>query len=769
MLVFAAVLAFTQHQPPQDLPPGTLISDTKTPIILPLKGTSVNADVSGFTARVTVEQTFTNPSSSPIEAVYTFPLPPDSAVDHMTMKIGDRVIKGIIKRREEAQAIYQAAKNAGQSAALLDQERPNIFTQSVANITPGAQVKIEISYVQVLKYEAGQFEFNFPMVVGPRFLGNAPDPGKISPPVMPKGTRTGTNIDLKVNLNAGAPIVSVKSILHEIKVDERGVGQDVITLKRKDEIPNKDFILHYQMATNSVQSALLGKYDPVKGGHFSLILLPPAAPTRQQIAPKEVIFVIDQSGSQNGFPIEKSKELTKKLIARLNPGDTFNVLGFSNSVNYLWPAPQQRTGTNLEQATAFVDNLQANGGTQLKIAVDGALAQPDDPQRVKLVVFNTDGFIGDEKEVLKTIREHRGSTRMFTFGIGNSVNRYLIDAMSEEGRGDSEVVTLAENANGAADRFIQRTNNPILTDVSVKIDGVEVTDQLPDAIPDVFSEKPIVVYGKYATPGRAKITITGNMAGKPWSQTIDAVFPSDKPGNESIPTIWARRMVEKLDRAYNLSLNGDQMPVETKNQLVDLALEYGIMSQYTSFVAVEQRVVNIGGKQRKVAVPVDRADGVNMDISNGLVRRGATKSSGMISPTVMGLLSGGRSSNRGAAAGAPASTSYISYDPADNSFVVSEKEIQKLPLEEQKKIREQRATVLFDTKVAKSLRDKSGSLEAMVWLTAFDEKILLKLENLGLKVAKKDKGLMLVIGTVDSASLRKLAELTEVKRIEPLQ
>ncbi|HVL39997.1 MAG TPA: VIT domain-containing protein, partial [Fimbriimonadaceae bacterium] len=291
MLILAFATAIMNPAAPQDvLPePGQLTiidKDGKPGSLCPLKGTKAHAEVSGFGARVTVVQTFTNPTNQPIEAVYTFPLPHDAAVDRMRMKLGDRVIEGTIRRREEARRIYDAARQAGQAAALLDQERPNIFTQSVANILPKAQVEIEISYVQVLKYEKGTFEFVYPMVVGPRFLGNAADPDKIAPPITPKGTRTGANIELTVNIDAGARLQSLESVLHAVRVDRRPNGGRV-TLSRRDEIPNRDFILRYSTATDSVQNALVTHFEPRKGGFFSLILLPPKAPTEQQIAPKE--------------------------------------------------------------------------------------------------------------------------------------------------------------------------------------------------------------------------------------------------------------------------------------------------------------------------------------------------------------------------------------------------------------------------------------------------------------------------------------------------
>ncbi|MFI5386437.1 MAG: VIT and VWA domain-containing protein, partial [Fimbriimonadales bacterium] len=600
---FALLVSFqsTGFRPEPGYEPGSLICPGRNRLVLPLKDTSVNADISGFGARVTVVQTFTNPSPVPIEAVYTFPLPAEASVDRMRMQVGERIIDGVVKRREEARMIYEAAKNQGQAAALLDQERPNIFTQSVANILPGNTVRIEISYVQLLKYEEGQFEFSFPMVVGPRYLGNAPDPAKIDPPVVRPSRRTGSNISLTANIDAGAPIVKLDSVLHDVSVRDAGPSRIVVSLKHKDEIPNRDFILRYRTATDSVQSAFLAKYDPVKGGYFSLVLLPPMAPEAQQVAPKEMIFVMDQSGSQLGFPIEKSKELTLKLMETMHPGDTFNVMGFSMDVNRLWVESRPNTAANRMEAAAFVRGLQANGGTELRRAAEAAFMEQADPKRVRIVVFNTDGFVGDEREILQVIRQFKGNSRMFTFGIGNGVNRYLIDSMSDEGRGDSEIVTLAENADAAVDRFVRRLNNPILVDVSAKFTGVEVSDRLPSQIPDVFGEKPIVIYGRYATPGPGTLRLTGIMAGKPWSQTISLTFPGDRPGGDSIPALWARRMVDKIERGAVLEAPGgtgtypvfvdpriENISPETRNQIIDLASEYGLMTDYTSFVAVEQ-------------------------------------------------------------------------------------------------------------------------------------------------------------------------------------
>ncbi|MBX3118452.1 MAG: VWA domain-containing protein [Fimbriimonadaceae bacterium] len=726
----------------------------------PLKKTDVQADIAGYGARVNVRQTFTNPSITPIEAIYTFPLPHDAAVDRMSLRMGDRVINAVIKKREEARKIYETAKNQGRVAGLLDQERPNIFTQSVANIMPGATIEVEISYVQILKYEDDKFEFVYPMVVGPRFLGNAPDPGKISPPTAPPGVRVGTDITLKVNLDAGTALGKIESELHQVTTQKNGPNKAAITLAKKDEIPNRDFILRYSVAGNQIQDAFLTHADADKGGFFTLILNPPKIPAPDQIAPKEVIFVIDQSGSQSGFPIDKSKELTKKLIRTLNPNDTFTVLGFSNDVKYLWKTPQKASGQLLEVADKFIGDLQANGGTQLYAAVQAALNVVEDSSRLRLVVFNTDGYVGDESRIIGSIEARSGNTRMFTFGIGNSVNRFLIDEMSRAGRGDAEVVTLAADSDKAVERFVQRTQNPILTDITVKVEGVPIFDVTPRAIEDVFSAKPVVITGRYTQAGRGSITVTGKLGGEPWTRVIPVTFPERDQDGSAISTLWARRHVGDLQGQMMMAQWQNRDFKQFVTEITNIGLRYGIMTEYTSFVAVEQRVVNVGGKQITVDVPVNMADGV--DMGSGEMDRRLSPGQGLVSTgaTLKGLARGGGGTGGstggggfgGGGSGPPATSSadksvggnvaYIGYDPSDNSIVVRENyDLAKALRENPDQVIEiagmvkpesmaklvakltpaDREKFYYITRVSKELRDMKPEDKAMVYITCSEE------------------------------------------------
>jgi Ca-activated chloride channel family protein len=590
-----------------------------TGVICPLKGTQVSANIEGFGARVVVVQTFTNPSPKAIEAVYTFPLPSDSAVDGMRMIIGNRVIDGVIKKRAEAKQTYEKAKKEGKSAALLDQERPNVFTQSVANIPPGADIRVAITYVQLLKFENDEFEFVFPMVVGPRYLnGSTPDPEKVSPPIVPPGTRSGSKIQLDVQLDAGAPITSLHSVLHKVETEKIGQTRAHVRLAKADEIPNRDFILRYGVASGSVVGSLLTHRDPKRGGFFTLILMPPKAPTASQVAPKEAIFVIDQSGSQNGFPIEKSKELTSKFIEALNPGDTFNVISFSGEANRLWPEARANTAANRQLALAFVKKLEANGGTQIHKGIIAALSPPADPERTRVVAFNTDGYVGNEAVALQEVQKHRGSSRIFTFGIGNSVNRYLIEAMSVEGRGDHEIITLNADADAALQRFIQRTDAPILTDIVVSFEGVGTRDLLPRFIPDVFSEKPVIIKGRYDKPGNGFVVVKGKLGGRPWSNRYPVRFPDTGNSGSAIGSLWAREKVKDLELQDQMQRWWSESAPKRDDKfyedaITNLALDFGIMTKYTSFVAVDQRVTNSSGTSETIRVPVEMADGVTYE------------------------------------------------------------------------------------------------------------------------------------------------------------
>ena len=585
----------------------------------PLKTTAVRADISGFIARVNVRQEFENSYTEAIEAVYTFPLAHNGAVDQMTMTIGERVISGKIMKREEARQAYETAKASGQAASLLDQERANIFTQAVANIMPGEKIVIEISYVETLKYEDGVYEFVFPMTVGPRYIpGRVVDAAKISPPVA--ATRAGHDISIDVNLNAGVPVEEIRSISHQI--EQINVTPNIASVKLRTEktIPNKDFVFRYDVSGKRIEDAVLA-HRGERGGFFTLVLQPPDRIADEDRTPKEIVFVLDTSGSMSGFPIEKAKEAMKLSLDGLYPDDTFNLITFAGDTEILFEEPVPATQANIEKAQAFLESRQGGGGTELMKAIKAALDPSDSKEHLRIVCFMTDAFVGNDDEIVAEIQKHPRA-RVFAFGIGSSVNRSLLDRMAKEGNGEVEYVSLDDDGSKAAKKFYERVRTPLLTDLAIDWNGIPVADVYPSKIGDLFSAKPVIVNGRYAKGGTGTIKLRGTVAGMPYERNIAFNLPDAEPANNVLATLWARRRVDELTSA---SLNA-RLPEKFNIEITKLGLDFGIMTQFTSFVAVEERVVNHNGTPTRIAVPVNIPEGVDREKAGGAATGNGTGS-----------------------------------------------------------------------------------------------------------------------------------------------
>src|SRR5713101_8363587 len=610
-----------------------LDSSGKPKALCPLKHTSAKAEISGFLSRVVVTQEFENPFNEKIEAVYTFPLPQNAAVDDMTMIVGDRTVRGKILRREEAEAVYEAAKTNGQTASLLNQERPNIFTQSVANILPGEQIKITISYVETLKYEDGAYEFVFPMVVGPRYIpgpatgapvsaqvnakGNGfapntdrvPDASRITPQPVPEGMRVGHDISLDVTLDAGVPIDGLSSKTHEVNVERPDDHRARVTLRDQAAIPNNDFILRYDVAGKKIEDALL-THASDKGGYFTLILQPPLRVTAEDVTAKELVFVLDTSGSMYGFPIEKAKETMKLALDNLYPSDTFNLITFSGDEHILFPAPVPATKENLAKAQAFLESRQGGGGTEMMKAIKASMDPSDASDHVRIVCFMTDGYVGNDMEIIGEVQKHPNA-RVFAFGIGGSVNRLLLDGMAKYGRGEVEYVALNDDGSAAARRFHERVRNPLLTDISVDWNGLPVADVYPKTIPDLFGAKPVILSGRYTGAGKGVIRLKGKMSGVDFVREIPVDFSKAESQNDVLSTLWARTRVDDLMSQDFKGVQQGVMKDDVKQAVVQLGLDFRLMTQFTSFVAVEEMIVTDGGQPRRIDVPVEVPEGMN--------------------------------------------------------------------------------------------------------------------------------------------------------------
>ncbi len=792
--------------------------------LCPLKHTDVRAEITGFLSRVVVTQEFTNPFKDKIEAVYAFPLPQAAAVDDMTLKVGERTVRGRILRREEAQAVYETARNNGQVAGLLDQERPNIFTQSVANIMPGESVTVTISYVETLKYEDGAYEFSFPVVVGPRYIpgtptaaqtgqgrlpntNQVPDASRITPPVAAQGTRAGQDISISVALDAGVTVESVKSNTHEIEVERPNATSARVTLKKLNVIPNKDFVLKYNVAGASIQDAVLTHRDE-RGGYFTLIMQPPGQVKIEDVTPKELVFVLDTSGSMSGFPIEKAKETMKLALDSLYPQDTFNLITFAGDTEILFPAPVSATKENLAKAQKFLESRSGGGGTEMMKAIRAALDPSDAADHVRIVCFMTDGYIGNDMEIVGEVQKHPNA-RVFSFGIGSSVNHFLLDKMAEYGRGEVEYVGLDDDGSAAARRFHERVRNPLLTDISVDYGGLPVADVYPKRIPDLFSAKPLILTGRYTGGGRGVIRIHGRAHGENFEREIAVNFPDTEAQHDVLATLWARRRVDDLMGADMQGMQQGNMRDDLKETITQLGLEYRLLTQFTSFVAVEEMTVTDHGQPRRVEVPVDLPEGVSRaavgekvelaingrafsrlqnvaNLSPGISGRGMGAATETVVVTKSGTNKSVRRDGRrktGSGGGGGAGTGMASAPKIVGGIAATDEisSVDKpLTLKEQKqqqllaKLHPSIAAVVErlknksatpDATEAKFIHD--GKAEVQVWLTDKTPEALAQLKQLGFEIVLDPKTSKLVIGRIAIEKLEALAKLDAVRYIAP--
>ena len=781
----------------------TVIDSTGKPkSVCPLRRTEVKADISGFISRVVVTQHFENPFKEKIEAVYTFPLPQNAAVDDMTMIVGERTVKGKILPREEAQSVYEAAKSIGQIAGLLDQERPNIFTQSVANILPGDKVKITISYVETLNYEDGSYQFVFPMVVGPRYVpgevrpdamgtDQVPDAGRVSPPSAPAGMRAGHDISLDVTLDAGLIVDHIESKSHEVIMERANPGSAQVRLKNAATIPNKDFILRYDVAGKAIQDAVLAHRDG-RGGFFTMILQPPERVAPEDVTPKELVFVLDTSGSMQGFPIEKAKETMKLSLDNLYPSDTFNLITFSGDTHILFPQPVPATQDNLSKAQAFLESRSGGGGTEMMTAIKAALAPSNDQSHVRIVCFMTDGQVGNDLQIIAEVQKHKNA-RVFAFGIGSSTNRFLLDKMAEAGRGEVEYVSLSDDGSAAARRFHERVRNPLLTDISIDWSGLAVADVYPQRIPDLFGAKPVVLTGRYTSAGQGTIRLKGKVAGNDFTRDIPVSLPETMASHDVLASLWARRRIDSLmERDYAGAQQG-AMRENLKDTITQLGLEYRLMTQFTSFVAVEEMIVTDGGKPRRIDVPVDIPHGTTqtpkviavsfgrLPVYGRSVHRGVTSGAG-------GGLARGRGGNMGGGGGGslpsptpPARRSAVlgknNSDPSlINSSVVDFGATALLDrkIEVPQKLHSSVLAVVERLKKRQAIPTgeeykfiRHGKAEVQVWLTDKSAATIAQLKALGFEVVLDPKSSKLVIGRVSIRKLEALAALKFVRYVAP--
>ena len=703
----------------------------------------------------------------------------------MTLTVGDRVVKGTIKKREEARAIYEAAKRRGNVAGLLDQERPNIFTQSVANILPGEKISITISYVQTLTYEGGVYSVVFPMVVGPRYIpgqpiavdpppqplgggwaydtDDVPDASHITPPVLKPGTRSGHDLSLSVKIDAGVPIQRVQSTTHKIVVDHSRNSQAEVHLKEEATIPNKDFILTYAVAGEDIHDAVL-THRKGADGFFTLMLQPPDRLQTDKVTPKELVFVLDTSGSMSGFPIEKAKETMRLAINGLNPRDTFNLITFAGDTHVLFPEPVQATPSNVQKAQTFLSSRRGGGGTEMMKAIRMALDPSDSQEHLRIVCFMTDGYIGNDMAIVGEIQKHQNA-RVFAFGIGSSVNRFLLDKMAEHGRGEVEYVGLQDDGSAAARRFHERVQHPLLTDIVIDWDDLDVSEVYPKRLPDLFSAKPLMIKGRYTTPGKATIRLRGKVAGHSIVRKIAVELPGFEPEHDVLATLWARtKIADLMSHDYNRIQQGNPKP-EIRKAITQLGLDYRLMTQFTSFVAVEDVIITEGGQPRRVEVPVELPDGVSYE---GIFERDDQRAAGFRQRAMKPSAPMSKSLLRGIVAqeaysSAPVMADKLEGDTSEVAINEPESKLDVFLLTMVDKKKEGK-----DYSSDESARLQDGKVMVQVWLADTKEKTLPQLKQLGFRSVAQLQSGHLVIGYIAVEQIEALAKL-EIVRYVTLQ
>ncbi len=598
---------FAGYVHPNDMGTGALLFPSKEPgsfVEAPRLATDVQIDVNGPILRTRVTQRFQNPSKGWVEGTYVFPLPENSAVDTLKMQIGERFIEGEIKAREEARKVYEEAKAAGKKTALLEQQRPNIFTNQVANIGPGETIVVQIEYQSSVHQSGGAFSLRFPMVVAPRYNPDpivetvdldpksgfavsdpVPDRGKITAPVLDPAENAKVNpVTLTVNLNAGFPIGTVATPFHETDVQTVDDAARRITLKNGSVPADKDFELSWNAAAGKAPRA--GLFRETADGKTYLLgfVTPPTIDATPEMHPKrEVIFVIDNSGSMAGKSIEQARESLALAISKLRPEDRFNVIRFDDTMSVHFPSLVPAAPDKREDAIAFVRGLTADGGTEMLPALEAALRTQGsiEPGALRQVVFLTDGAIGNEAQLFAEISKNRGDARVFTVGIGSAPNTHFMTKAAELGRGTFTLIGSEDQVAARMGELFDKLENPAMTDIAVTFEGTNTQDITPNPMPDLYRGEPVVLTAQLDGASAAgKLQITGKTGGQSWHVEMDVAKASEGKG---IAKLWARRKIDDLEaNAYALN---DAAVLD--KQIETVALAHHLVSRVTSLVAVD--------------------------------------------------------------------------------------------------------------------------------------------------------------------------------------
>jgi len=569
-------------------------------ILSPSLKTQVKINVSGVVARTQLTQTFKNDSNEWLNAVYVFPLPENAAVDHLQMHIGERIIEGQIKEKQQAKKLFEQAKQQGKKASLIEQQRPNLFTNSIANIGPGESIVISIEYQQTLAYEQAAYNLRFPMTLTPRYYPPASatsvESTNETPAVYSVPSAISEDIDIQVTLHAGFAVRRIHSEFHAITTTEQKEGEYVIRLSEQTAA-NQDFVLSWQPELGTTPK-IAHFQQTVNGQRYGLLMVYPPESTSKSESQldREVIFVLDTSGSMAGESLNQAKRALLLALSELRANDSFNVIEFNSYAQNLWPNSKQATLPAITEARNFIVNLSANGGTEMASALNLALSQNTEQAQagIRQVVFITDGSVGNEESLMTLISEKLHNSRLFTVGIGSAPNSYFMTEAALMGKGTYTYIGSIEQVQSKMQALLTKLANPALTDIHLRLNNELASLQsdiefYPRVIADLYLGEPLVLSYRQINPTleQANLSLHGHYQHTPWSRPLDTGSSQNQRG---LNVLWARGKISQLTRDQRKASMDNSDPSHTddfKQQITQTALEHHLVSQYTSLIAVD--------------------------------------------------------------------------------------------------------------------------------------------------------------------------------------
>ncbi len=586
--------------------------------------TEVAIQVNGLIARTRVTQVFHNPGEDYVEGIYVFPLPEKAAVDRLKMQIGDRLIEGMIQEKEEARRTFEKAKSEGRKAAIVEQQRPNLFTNSVAHIGPNEMVRITLEYQQTLAYENGEYRLRFPLAVTPRYVPTTatpareamPDEAKVleaalalQPAYAPADCGAVNPVDIAVTIDAGVPLGRVESSYHEAWIEKQSGQRVLVSLVKEQEEADRDFELVWSLAPGQAPQAALFT-ENVAGAEYALLMVTPPQATAGEKAladrfARETILIVDTSGSMAGVSMEQAKSALLYALATFSPNDRFNVVEFNSIMRPLFTDALPATAENLNHAKTWVQALRAGGGTEMAPALTFALNGRDTPGYLRQVIFMTDGGVGNEDELFKLIAERLGASRLFTIGIGSAPNSHFMTKAAQFGRGTFTYIGDVREVEEKMARLFAKIEAPVLKDVAIRWADGSPVETFPPRVPDLYLGEPIVVSAAVNRSASRTIVVSGLRGSQPWSV---ALTPAADSAASGVGALWARAKIATLMDV--LRTGGD--PTEVRARVVKVAIEHHLVSAYTSLVAVDVTPTAPNGTPRAAMVKASFPKGMEV-------------------------------------------------------------------------------------------------------------------------------------------------------------